>query len=761
MFKYVFKKIEINNFKYIKNTPPISIDFTGKDIVILSGQNGYGKTTIFDCIELLLTGIIKHFSSDLLNRGTESISILTNDSNKDIVIKGWLTSVGGLDVALIRTFKSSNSFLNTISWNTEEITQDELYEKLGISQSMFDMGMYISQSQSLNFLQNKYKNRKEQVSTLLENSKITKKIELLENIQQKLKTLTEKKLIALQSKQCTAEENVKILSEQTKMITVSSTLPVKNIKLFPYQEYPFDSDNFAPNTTYSSLIEPLKQIESFVKNYDEYINCIYNKYIDCALKSSPQVYTALFYAKQILVLQNNKILLEHIDRCRALFEKFKQHCWSIDVKTFLEINIPTDLTIKLKSLLEAKQLAQKGLNDTGRAITELTTLRTSLIRQFNAVAKEGNIDKNSCPLCGTNFLDIKKAFTKTEISLSSIHENGIKQVAQFDIQIEKVYAETIMPKIEQFLTQNHLLIKINDALNTYKNLSTNELSNTLRNLGIIGFASVNTDTFSYDEYTEEFSKLITLIKKQKRANTIFISDEKLELYKSIHKNYYDNNPPTHSLEQLQTKRQYIANRFLNDVSEKLELAKTNLDSATKTLVEYEKKITVLQDSMKALITKHNDARKDYQSLLASAIRLPLLIYSGKIIQNYPLGLGIKTVIKTNQMIFEAASRKNVDVYNILSTGQLNGLAIAILLSVRLVYGNTNGLDILLIDDPLQTIDDISAISLADILAQEHIGQIVLSTHEVQKANLLKFKFKQNNLGVAEIDMQRIYLSMNR
>ena len=49
---------------------------------------------------------------------------------------------------------------------------------------------------------------------------------------------------------------------------------------------------------------------------------------------------------------------------------------------------------------------------------------------------------------------------------------------------------------------------------------------------------------------------------------------------------------------------------------------------------------------------------------------------------------------------------------------------------------SNTLDILLIDDPLQTIDDISAISLADLLTQQGIGQIVLSTHEETKAALL-------------------------
>lgn len=93
----------------------------------------------------------------------------------------------------------------------------------------------------------------------------------------------------------------------------------------------------------------------------------------------------------------------------------------------------------------------------------------------------------------------------------------------------------------------------------------------------------------------------------------------------------------------------------------------------------------------------------------------------------------------------------------MSTGQLNGLSIALLLSIKNVYGNTEGLDILLIDDPLQTIDDISAISLADLLTQQGIGQIVLSTHEEMKAALLRYKFKRAGMSVLEQNMQALYM----
>lgn len=173
--------------------------------------------------------------------------------------------------------------------------------------------------------------------------------------------------------------------------------------------------------------------------------------------------------------------------------------------------------------------------------------------------------------------------------------------------------------------------------------------------------------------------------------------------------------------------------------------------------KYKKKADIMVDSVKILLNKYEDANKEYQTQLINAIKIPLMVYSGRIIQNYPLGLGIRAVVKTNQLVFEAGCKSGNDVYNILSTGQLNGLSIALLLSIKNVYGNTEGLDILLIDDPLQTIDDISAISLADLLTQQGIGQIVLSTHEETKAALLRYKFKRAGMSVLEQNMQALYM----
>jgi len=153
---------------------------------LVDGQNGYGKTTLFDAIEILLTGRIKHFNPNLQNRKTETIGTLANDSNKDIAITAVLSSDMGGELRIERRLLCKDEFKSILLLNEQQIEQEELYDKLGFSLNMFDIGMYISQSESLNFLQNKYKDRKTYVSSLSNNSEMQDKIKTLKSIQESL-----------------------------------------------------------------------------------------------------------------------------------------------------------------------------------------------------------------------------------------------------------------------------------------------------------------------------------------------------------------------------------------------------------------------------------------------------------------------------------------------------------------------------------------------------------------------------------------------
>ena len=94
------------------------------NIVILDGQNGYGKTTLFDAIEVLVTGKIKHFNPSLQNRKTETLGTLANDVNKDIVISAILSSDFSDEIHVERKLlcKNGHIFLKVNLWTSYKIS---------------------------------------------------------------------------------------------------------------------------------------------------------------------------------------------------------------------------------------------------------------------------------------------------------------------------------------------------------------------------------------------------------------------------------------------------------------------------------------------------------------------------------------------------------------------------------------------------------------------------------------------------------------
>src|SRR5690242_19041050 len=84
--KLRIKKLQIENFKGLKG---IHIVEFGASVTFLFGPNGYGKTTIFDALELLLTGKISRIESDNNEHGGKrhASSVIHHVKDSEIVLK--------------------------------------------------------------------------------------------------------------------------------------------------------------------------------------------------------------------------------------------------------------------------------------------------------------------------------------------------------------------------------------------------------------------------------------------------------------------------------------------------------------------------------------------------------------------------------------------------------------------------------------------------------------------------------------------------
>lgn len=69
------------------------------------------------------------------------------------------------------------------------------------------------------------------------------------------------------------------------------------------------------------------------------------------------------------------------------------------------------------------------------------------------------------------------------------------------------------------------------------------------------------------------------------------------------------------------------------------------------------------------------------------------------------------------------------------------------------------MDILLIDDPVQTMDEINMVSFVELLRNEFRNkQIFLSTHEDDISRFMRYKFSKYNLETLRLNVKdRLYL----
>ena len=100
--------VHLRNFKGFEE---LNVDFSGSDAVVLGGQNGFGKTTIFDGLELLFTGKIKRLADysnlhDSRNAVSQDVLPLVHTNNRDDVVRTEAQlQVNGL---VVRVFRQAN-----------------------------------------------------------------------------------------------------------------------------------------------------------------------------------------------------------------------------------------------------------------------------------------------------------------------------------------------------------------------------------------------------------------------------------------------------------------------------------------------------------------------------------------------------------------------------------------------------------------------------------------------------------------------------
>lgn len=159
-----------------------------------------------------------------------------------------------------------------------------------------------------------------------------------------------------------------------------------------------------------------------------------------------------------------------------------------------------------------------------------------------------------------------------------------------------------------------------------------------------------------------------------------------------------------------------------------------------------------------LITSVKSKIRQYRKKLITEIEIPFYIYSGKILQTHQAGLGHGVFIKDPTGDDELRNVRLVsnwesdhDILNTMSSGQISAVVIALTLALHRVYSTK--FSTILIDDPVQTMDDINMSSLVEVLRNDFSNkQIILSTHEDKVARYFTYKFLKYSKNVKSVNL---------
>ena len=205
------RKILLYNFKNFRNETVI--DFSD-GITFLVGPNGYGKTTIFDAIELGLTGNLSRINKVTAENIVYNKPFFQNEIGQPVIIKLWLEKMNGDQLVIVRKlvnsftesknifaplksasqFKlfrqvevSESNFRSTDNIKLEDITQSSIDTFLGINgkyeiEKIFNLFNYIQQEETTFFLKQTEHERGDSLSFLVKTDKIEKKIEKINTV---------------------------------------------------------------------------------------------------------------------------------------------------------------------------------------------------------------------------------------------------------------------------------------------------------------------------------------------------------------------------------------------------------------------------------------------------------------------------------------------------------------------------------------------------------------------------------------------------
>ena len=766
MSKYIIEDIKIQNFKCIENFELSNQELNS--LVVFDGPNGYGKTTVFEAIEIILTERPrKHRQTSLDARYKFNDSPIHKNGNKEIFLELILND-GVKSISIKRIFppnkgkSKTNNIYNifndsTLLINNENAAFQNLEETLGFDNlyNLFSILNYVEQDENTFFLKKDPKERYSSfLQSLLGGDKERQELQKIEALKSKIS-----------KEQGKIKERIDEISKHS-----DDSYPLKNNisykKIIEKKDFDWDKENIEllDTGTKNSYLLEIKKISNLITNKHNLKN------IDLRLQlnrfSNPTFFTELvdyywsvtnfellqkeFDTKKLNLgkISKNELLIKNITGKNYLFFNQEEIKTQLNEKFVLQF----DLSILFQFLNNVKIL-QEGQDLQDKVLSSFSDRRKDLLNLRNQHIKDIDLKEGECPTCGFDWKTNDELLKQIESTEAKIFEEYNKTNKSIEEYKEKISNEYFNPIQILLLNENELLAKENKTLieKDSFNLLTEKID-VLKNKFEHFFKLIEKKDSLIDIINKRDieNKEADVLKIEEIINSLkpnFSEDLDIETIQSDFEIYFDKaleNLESLTEDDIKTKIDYINWQFSLSINSEIQKLKAKEENYKKSLDEIGKIITVYETKL-----------KEYTNEIVNKISIPFHIYTGKILQNHSLGSGLSIHFETekNSQIYITPSSKDQEVAYLLSSGQLSATVISLMLVLNKVF-NKSKLGVVFIDDPLQTLDEINSHSLVELLKYNFRDQqLILSTHEDRYSKFIRYKYEKFGIETMSVNMK--------
>ncbi|MDU2242415.1 MAG: AAA family ATPase [Paenibacillus sp.] len=780
---FTITRIYIENFKAIEL---LDLEWMNNQLVVLDGPNGFGKTTIFDAIELVLTGKIDRIKKPEDARVTFNDVLFSNDSTKNLIIKLQL-NYNNETITLAKVLPSNKRLTGVQKqpgrWEifdtylldsfdspldlSNKITQAEVNEKFDINEleRVYGLYYYIQQQENTSFLKKPGKERLAEISRLFDTKKEEDQKKYLQKI---LKYLAQEKKF-FDNK---IQESENRIREYQKLDPYEGKQEVKFERLFSEavnKHWDREDLIISDKNMRDKIIEELLLIEDFINNFDEFEKAKFNKQI-LQYSKDQELLRATIQGSEFISKYTEMEQLRDKRRKAQTFinqlRNFQESLFEIDyisLKREFEPNLNIE---KINEIVQSLKKRQGEISQLSKIANDLNNTRIKLIEQMSSFHDHFQNDLGKCPLCGFNWGEYESLMVEIKTQsdyFSSLHDEATTQQNTELTDMFNDYLKDSLSGIELFLSthENQLDESFFQIVKLAK-LRENEVKDFLK---FCFENEIDISKFTYHEYNlvvgkdiirtkiDDFSTfLMNCLKKVKDGYSEH--GEKYQNFTLIYKELFSESRDAISnitIQKINNKKQYVDWVFYSNINSNLEKEKNILTRLNTNCEKLSHKVSEVSD----IIKTYDSAIKQHWKNIMIDIEIPFYIYSGKVLQNYQRGLGlfIKEKSDNESIIFVSDINSDHDALNYLSSGQLSALVISFTLALNKIYGHKD-LGVLLIDDPVQTMDEINIASLTELLRNDFFDkQIIISTHEEDVSRYLQYKFNKYGLNSLSYNMR--------